>query len=172
MPIQDFFHEVAFNQMNAGRGQFTPPAPWWQRVWRKLSAAERRVLAVFAVVLVAIAGYVFRQPLAAHLRSQPAHPPGAADTLTFSNHRAPPHEIVHRLAVACAREDDPAGCEDALKTLLKLTDPATVTKALAVPEIKALRANDYFDRFARELETRTAGAPAPARIVPSAGAMP
>lgn len=172
MPIEDFFHEVAFNEMNAGRGQFAPKEPWWRRVSRLLSPAARWTVAGFALLAVAGAAWVYRQPLMAYLHSQPAHRPGAADALTFANHRSPPDQIVRRLAIACAREEDAAGCEDALKTLLKLTDAATVAEALAIPEIKALRANDFFHRFARELETQGDRAAAPAKIVPKAGALP
>jgi hypothetical protein len=172
VPIEDFFHEVAFNEMNAGRGQFVPKEPWRRRFSRLLSPAARRAIAVLVTLAVVGAAGVFRQPLLSFLNSQSAHRPGAADTLTFVNHRSPPDLVAQRLAVACAREEDAAGCQDALKLLLKLTNAAAVAKALAIPEIKALRANDFFHRFAREVESQDDSRAAPAKIVPPPGALP
>ncbi|MBI5397083.1 MAG: hypothetical protein HZA91_17435 [Verrucomicrobia bacterium] len=154
MPIEDFFHEVAFNQMNAGRGQFAPKVPWWRRGWRLLTPAVRRGLLGFAVLSLGTGAYLYRGQILVYLRSQPAHGPGAADTLTFVTHRSLPHERMSRLAVACAREDNAGECQAALQKLLALTDTATAAKTLQFPEIRALRANEFFNRFALEVESQ------------------
>lgn len=152
MPIEDFFHEVAFNQMNAGRGQFAPQEPRWRRAWRMLSPAARRAIGLIIVLALAGAAYIGRRPLIEFLRSHPAHGPGAADVLTFTHHRSTEDQRLHRLAIACAREDDAGGCMDALQQLLKLTDANTVVTSLQTPEVRALRVNEFFNRFALEIE--------------------
>jgi hypothetical protein len=152
VPIEDFFHEVAFNQMNAGRGQFVPQEPRWRRAWRMLTPAVRRAIVLIAAFALCGAAYVGRRPLNDFLCSQPAHGPGAADALTFTHYRSTEDQRLHRLATACAREDDASGCMDALQQLLKLTDASTVVTALQTPEVRALRVNEFFNRFAIEIE--------------------
>jgi len=172
VPIEDFFHEVAFNQMNAGRGQFVPQPPWWRRFSRWLGPAARRTIAVVVALAMMAAAWVYRHSLTTYLRTHPPHRPGAADTLTFAHRRSPPDQVVRRLAIACAREDDPAGCEAALATLLKLTDAATVAETLAFPEIKALRTNEFFHRFACGVEAAKGRAGPSPSITPRPGTLP
>ncbi len=160
MPIESFFHEVAFNQMNAGRGQFIPKEPWWRRALRLVSPRVRRMVVLCVALASVVAAVVFHTQLSAFLRSQPRHHPGAADTLTQVAHRSSPAEKVYRRAIACAREEDAGSCLDVLQELLTLTDKATVAKCLDIPMVRALRANEFFDKFARDIQAK-GGPPAP-----------
>lgn len=157
MPIEDFFHEVAFNQMNAGRGQFAPQPP----LWRRLTPGVRRALVALLVLGISGVAYVWREPILDFLRTDTAHAPGAADALTFSHHRSTEDQRLRRLAIACAREDDAGACMEALQKLLSLTDTTTVLAALQVPEVRALRRNEFFDRFALDIEQKRSKPPAP-----------
>jgi hypothetical protein len=167
VPIEDFFHEVAFNQMNAGRGQFVPLEPRWRRAWRLLTPALRRAIVLIVVLALGGTAYVCRRPILDFLRSHPAHGPGAADTLTFVTYRSAEHQRFERLAIACAREDDPRACMDALQHLATLTDAKTVATALQKTEVRALRVNQFFNQFALEIEKRERNSAAPPPAAPS-----
>jgi len=154
MALDSFFHEMALREVSAGRGQVLGKPPLWWRLKAWVTPRVVRAGLTVAVVLLVILAGVFHEALGRYLRGRSPHGPGAADSLATVARRATPVERLRRLAVACARENDPLGCQRAIERGAKQADLSVVLAWLKHPEVRRLRENDFFDEFILRLETR------------------
>ena len=154
-PLDSFYHEMAFRNLNAARGQPSVRRMVMRKIRALLTPKVRRV--VIAVLGLAVAGVAwnYRTGLRTYLSSSRPHPVGAAETLATVVHRSPPAERLGRLARACALEKDPDQCERALRRLEKLS-PSMALACCRLPEVQALRENCFFDQFIIALQKRHA----------------
>lgn len=152
MSLESFYHEVALRHASADRDHLKSAPVGWRR-FTSLPPTTRR-LVIFTLLVAAAALTWWQHPrIGRHLLGSPSHAPGAADVLVAITHHASPAERIHRLALACARENDAHACQEALRQALSIVQHREVVSWLDEKEIRALRVNAYFDEFATRLKT-------------------
>jgi hypothetical protein len=152
MSLESFYHEVALRRASADRDHLISAPVGWRRFTSLLPTTRR--LVIFTLFVAATALTWWQHPrIGRHLLGSPSHAPGAADVLVSITHHASPAERVHRLALACARENDAHACQEALRQALSIAQHREVVSWLDEKEIRELRVNAYFDQFATRLKT-------------------
>lgn len=152
MSLESFYHEVALRQASADRNNLKLLPLWQRRLRATLPPAAKWSIAVAVVVALAIAVWLFHSPINRYLLSSSPHPQGAADILAAVVHHAHPIARVHRLVLACARENNAHACMEAIRQALTVVQPQVAATWLKEKEVHALRINAYFEQFANDLE--------------------
>jgi hypothetical protein len=152
MSLESFYHEVALRQAGADRDHLKPALVGWRRFTTLPSTAKRPVICALFMAAATLTWWQHPR-IGQHLLGSPSHPPSAADVLAAITRHVSPTERIHRLALACARENDAHACQEALRQALSVAQHREVVSWLDEKEIRALRVNAYFDQFATMLKT-------------------